>query len=142
MARVKIDLPERFEFSAEFEVRMADINAGGHMGNHLFVALLNEAHLKYMQFKGFPELMVDGKAMINADLALIYKSEVFYGDILSIEVAAGDFNRYGLDLFFRVTSKNSGRVAAIAKMGMVFFDYTERRVAEIPAKVKGIFGIS
>jgi len=27
-------------------------------------------------------------------------------------------------------------------MGMVFFDYTERRVAEIPAKVKGIFGIS
>jgi acyl-CoA thioesterase FadM len=141
MARVTVDLPDNFEFSAEFEVRMADINAGGHLGNHLFVALLNEAHLKYMKFKGFPELMVDGRAMINADLVVIYKSEVFYGDILDIEVAAGDFNKYGLDLFFRVTNKNSGKVAATAKMGMLFFDYAGRKVAEIPDRFKRTFDI-
>lgn len=141
MARVNIDLPDKFEFSTELEVRIADINAGGHVGNHLFVALLNEAHLKYMAFKGFPELMVDGRAMINTDLAVIYKSEVFYGNVLSIEVAAGDFTQYGLDLFFRVTNKNSGKVAATAKMGMLFFDYAERKIAEIPDRFKRAFEI-
>ena len=139
MARVNIDLPDKFEFSTELEVRIADINAGGHVGNHLFVALLNEAHLKYMQFKGFPELIVDGRAMINTDLAVIYKSEAFYGNVLSIEVAAGDFTQYGLDLFFRVTNKNSGKVAATAKMGMLFFDYAERKIAEIPERFKRAF---
>jgi acyl-CoA thioesterase FadM len=141
MARVKIELPERFDFSADFELRIADINAGGHLGNHLLVSLLNEAHLKFMAAKGFPEMMVDGRAVINTDLSVIYKSEGFYGDVLTIEVAAGDFNKYGFDLFYRVTSKKSGKVVAIAKTGMVFFDYTQRQIAEIPDKFKKLFGI-
>jgi acyl-CoA thioester hydrolase len=141
MARVKIELPKTFDFSADFEVRIADINAGGHLGNHLLVSLLNEAHLKFMVVRGFPELMVDGRAVINTDLSVIYKSEAFYGDVLTIEVAAGDFHKYGFDLFYRVTSKKSGKVVAIAKTGMVFFDYTERKIAEIPDKFKKLFGI-
>lgn len=142
MVRVTIELPKTFDFSTDFEVRMADINAGGHLGNHLLVSLLNEAHLKFMAAKGFPEMMVDGRAVINTDLSVIYKSEVFYGDVLAIEVAAGDFHKYGFDLFYRVTNKKSGKVAAIAKTGMVFFDYTERKIAEIPDKFKRLFGVT
>jgi acyl-CoA thioester hydrolase len=140
MDRVNIDLPEQFEFSTEVEVRMADVNAGGHLGNHCLIALLNEGHLKYMQFKGFPELLVDGRAMINADLAVIYKSEMFYGNVLAIEVAAANFDRHGLDILYRVTNKSTGKVSAVAKMGMLFFDYAERKIAEVPERFKQACG--
>ncbi len=140
MDKVKIDQPEEFEFCTEIEVRMADVNAGGHLGNHCLVALLNEGHLKYMQFKGFPEIMVDGRAMINADLAVIYKSEMFYGNVLAIEVAAANFDRYGLDILYRVTNKSTGKVSAVAKMGMLFFDYAERKIAEVPQRFKQACG--
>jgi acyl-CoA thioester hydrolase len=140
MDRVTINLPEQFEFSTEIEVRMADVNAGGHLGNHCLIALLNEGHLKYMQFKGFPELLVDGRAMINADLAVIYKSEMFYGNVLAIEVAAANFDKYGLDILYHVTNKSTGKVSAVAKMGMLFFDYAERKIAEVPQRFKEACG--
>ena len=140
MDRVNINLPEEFEFCTELEVRMADVNAGGHLGNHCLIALLNEGHLKYMQFKGFPELLVDGRAMINADLAVVYKSEMFYGNVLAIEVAAANFDKYGLDMLYRVTNKSTGKVSAVAKMGMLFFDYAERKIAEVPQRFKAACG--
>ena len=140
MDRVNINLPEEFEFCTELEVRMADVNAGGHLGNHCLIALLNEGHLKYMQFKGFPELLVDGRAMINADLAVVYKSEMFYGNVLAIEVAAANFDKYGLDILYRVTNKSTGKVSAVAKMGMLFFDYAERKIAEVPQRFRQACG--
>jgi len=140
MDRVNINLPEEFEFCTELEVRMADVNAGGHLGNHCLIALLNEGHLKYMQFKGFPELLVDGRAMINADLAVVYKSEMFYGNVLAIEVAAANFDKYGLDILYRVTNRSTGKVSAVAKMGMLFFDYAERKIAEVPQRFRQACG--
>ena len=141
MDRLNINLPEEFEFCTELEVRMADVNAGGHLGNHCLIALLNEGHLKYMQFKGFPELLVDGRAMINADLAVVYKSEMFYGNVLAIEVAAANFDKYGLDILYRVTNRSSGKVSAVAKMGMLFFDYAERKIAEVPQRFRQACGL-
>ncbi|MEA1958346.1 MAG: thioesterase family protein [Chloroflexota bacterium] len=140
MARVTIDLPEKFPFSFDIEVRMSDVNAGAHLGNHLLIAMLNEAHLKFMKHIGFPDILVDGKAFINVDMSVIYKSESFYGDILQIEVAAGDFGKYGCDIVCRVTNKTQDRLAAIAKLGMIFFDYETRKIAGVPEAFKKAVG--
>jgi len=140
MARVEIDVPQEFDLCTEFEVHMADVNAGGHLGNQSLESLLNEAHLRLMKAKGFPDLVVDGLVTINKDLSVIYKSEVFYGDVLVFEVAVAGFHRYGFDLVHRVTSKGSGKVAAIARVGMLFFDLNERKVAEVPQRFKQACG--
>jgi acyl-CoA thioester hydrolase len=141
MARVTIDLPEKFDLSTEFEVYMADVNAGGHLGNQSLVSLLNEAHLRLMKAKGFPDLVVDGLVTINKDLSVIYKSEVFYGDVLVFEVAVAGFHKYGFDLVHRVTSKSSSKVAAVARVGMLFFDLNSRKVAEVPQRFKQACGL-
>ena len=138
MARVEIKLPEKTDFSFEVEVRMSDVNAGAHLGNHNLVSILNEAHLKFMKHIGFPDLLVDGKAFINADLAIIYKSESFYGDILQIDVTAADLSKYGCDIVCRITNKTQKRLAAIAKLGMAFFDYQTRKIAEVPEAFKRV----
>jgi len=129
MARVIIDLPAEFPFSTELDVRIQHINRGNHLGNDSMIAFLNEARLRYMP-EQINTLRDSHIWMINADLAVIYKSEAFYGDILKIDVVAADFHKYGFDLFFRVTEKKTARDVAHAKMAMLLFDSNSRKLIQ------------
>jgi 4-hydroxybenzoyl-CoA thioesterase len=139
MARVKIDLPDRFAFRTEFVVSIGQINAGNHMGNDALVALLNETFLRFMEHKGFPDLIVDGLVVINADLALINRAEVFRGDRLEVEGAAMDFTEFGFDFVCRVMRKATAEETALAKIGMLFFDLNSRKIGPVPAPFRRAF---
>ena len=43
MARLHIDLPEKFNFATELAVRVSDLNYGGHVGNDSMLTLMQEA---------------------------------------------------------------------------------------------------
>jgi acyl-CoA thioester hydrolase len=47
MARVAIDLPEQFPFSAGIAVRISDINYGGHIGYDAIISLIHEARMRF-----------------------------------------------------------------------------------------------
>lgn len=140
MARVKIDLPKLFDFDTEVQVSINDINAGGHLGNHSLVAILNEAHLRFLEAKGFPESVVDGRAFINSDLAIVYRSQAYHRDVLRIEVAIANFHEYGCDILYRVTNKQTGKQVAVARTGMLFFDYERNKIAGVPERFRSVFG--
>lgn len=129
MARVVIDLPKTFPFSTELDVRIQHINRGNHVGNDAMIAFLNEARLRYMP-EQINTLRDSHIWMINADLAVIYKSEAFYGEVLKVEVVADEFHKYGFDLFFRVTEKKTGREVVHAKMAMLLFDSSTRKLIQ------------
>jgi len=74
-----------------------------------------------------------------SDVAIVYKSESFYGETMKIDVAVCDFVKYGCDLVYRVSEKETGREVAIAKTGIVFMHYVERKVAPVPEKFKKLF---
>ncbi len=138
MARVQIKLPEKFIFSTKLQVRFGDLN-GAHLGNHVLVSYLNESWMTLLRENGFEALRIDGCGYINADLAVIYKAESFHGDILKFEIAIADFQRYGCDIVFRVTNDKTGKEIAIAKMGLVFFDYKTKKTREVPEKFRALF---
>lgn len=129
MARVVIEFPTVFPFVTELDVRIQHINRGNHLGNDALITFLNEARVRFM-----PEKIRDGQDsqiwMINGDLAVIYKSEAFYGETLVIHVATADFHKYGFDLLFRVVEKTSGRDVAHAKMAMLLFDAVHRKLIQ------------
>jgi len=139
MARVKLNLPEKFVFSTEIPVRITDINYGGHLGNDSLLSLIHEARVRFLNEHGFSELSIDGPGLIMVDSVIIYKSEVFYGETLKIEVTADDFSKHGCDLIYRITNKETGKEVARAKTGIVFFDYEKRKVVQVPEKFKAIF---
>jgi acyl-CoA thioester hydrolase len=139
MARVKLDLPEKFEFSTEILVRISDINYGGHLGHDSVLSLTHEARVRLLGKYGFTEMDIDGSGLIISDVVIVYKSEAFYGEILKIEIAICDFSKYGCDFVYKITEKETGREVARAKTGIVFFDYKERRVASVPENFKAIF---
>ena len=140
MARVKIDLPERVVFTCEIPVRITDVNYGGHVGNDSLLAFLHEARVQFLGHFGFSEQDAGGRGIIMADAVLVYKSEIFYGEILTIDVGLADVQRHGLDVTYKVSSK--GKEVARAKTGIVFFDYERRAISSMPEEFKTRFALT
>lgn len=133
MARVKVDLPDKFIFSTTVDVFMQHINYGRHLDNAALLSLVGEARVRFFQRLGFAdELQVDGVGMILCDLAMQYRAEIFHGDRLTVDLALADDNRRGFDLCWRVSSKRLGKEAARGKHGVMFMDYQTHKVVDVP----------
>ena len=138
MARIKIDLPEQFSFSTSIPVRITDINYGGHVGNDSILSLLHEARLKYLTHLGFSELDIAGAGLIMADVAIEFKGESFYGDELTVGVAAGEFSKISFEIFYKMETVRDAKTILIAKAktGMVCYDYEKKKVVVVPEEFK------
>lgn len=138
MPRVKVELPDSFSFSTFLPVRVGDVNYGGHLGNDSLLLLLHEARLQFLKHIECTEMDACGVGLIMADAVLVYKGESFYGDILKMELKAGEFTTRGFALFYRVTCEKEGKVLSIAdaRTGMLCFDYDARRVVSMPETLK------
>ncbi len=132
MARIQINFPETIIFSTEIKIRITDLNYGGHLGNDTMLSLLHEARVRFLKHLDYSEMDIEGAGIIMADAAIQFKTEAFYGERLKIEIAAGEFTRAAFDLFYRVSC--SSRVVALAKTGIVFYDYNRKKVVSVPEK--------
>ena len=132
MARIKIDMPEKYIFSTNLDVRISDINYGNHVGNDSILSIVHEARCRFFAKLGFSELDVDGYGIIMTDSAIVYKSESHYGETLTINISTQDHNKYGCDIIYQITEKKTLRVVAEVKTGIVFFDYTQKKVVSPP----------
>ena len=132
MARIKLDMPDNYLFSSEMAVRIGDINYGGHLGNDAVLSLIHEARVRFLRKYGYTEMDVEGFGIIMTDSAIVYKAEGFYGDRVQIDVTVADFNKYGCDLYYLLSNKETAVEIAHAKTGIVFFDYDARKVVTVP----------
>ncbi len=132
MARVEIPELDKYAFTVELPIMLAHINRGDHLGNEHLIAFLNEARVQYMSASGVPEFTEAGPTMINADLAVIYKSEARYGERLRIEMAATDFNKYGCDVVYRISSTADQRLIALAKTAHLHYDANNQKLLLSP----------
>jgi YbgC/YbaW family acyl-CoA thioester hydrolase len=134
MARITIDLPEKFRFSTELTVRASDLNYGGHVGNDSILTIMQEARIHFYRSLGFKdEISFEGSVgQIITDAAVVFKSESFLGDVLLINIGMKDFNKYGFDMVYVIKNKHNGLDVAVGKTGIVCFDYQRRKVASIP----------
>ncbi len=140
MARIKIDIPEKVMASILVPVRIADINYGNHVGNDAFVSIIHEARMQWLKQYGYTELNMEGIGVIMSDLAIEFKNESFYGDLIEVKLSAGEISRVGFELYYRLFAKrnNDHILVANAKTGMVCYDYDAKKVAAIPEKLKTI----
>ena len=136
MARIKLLMPEQKIFSTEIAVRITDLNYGNHVGNDAFVQLIHEARVQWLSSNNYTELNIEGASLIMADLAVEYKGESFYGDVLTIEIAVGEISKAGFELFYIIhVNRNANNILiAKAKTGMVCYNYEEKKVRELPEK--------
>ena len=135
MPRVKVSLPASFGFAITLPVRITDLNYGAHLGNDALLSLLHEARVQFLAHLGTAEFDPATKlGFIMADVAIEYKGEAFYGDVLTFSLAANDLNKYGFDLVYLVENQG-GREVARAKTGMLCFDYNTRKLRALPTEL-------
>lgn len=134
MQRIKVNLPAEFNFSTILQVRISDINYGGHVGNDSFLSLIHEARIQFLQHYHYSELSFENVGLIMIDIALEFKRELNYGNKVKISVTANNFDEFGFDIFYLLELINNEQtvIAGKAKTGMLCYDYTQKKIIPTP----------
>lgn len=134
MPHTKIIFPSEIMGSFDIPVRISDINYGNHVGNDSFISIVHEARLQWLRSHNHSELNIEGTGLIMSSLAIDFKAEGFYGDILKVEIASGDMSEIRFELLYKISVKRNDQVMilAIASTTMVSYDYANKKKIAIP----------
>lgn len=136
MTRVKIDFPEPVIYTHELEVRVTDMNYGNHLGHDSLVSMLHEARAQFLAAHDLSEAGTDGVGIILVDLMVRYHQQGFFRDKLAIEIAPGAVTSRGFDLYYRVQNAKTGERIALAKTGLLCFEYAKNQIAPVPDRLR------
>ncbi|VVS95686.1 acyl-CoA thioesterase [Desulfoluna spongiiphila] len=136
MPRMKLALEKEYPFTCEIQVRVGDLNYGGHVGNSEMVGILHDARVALFRAMGVHEGdLGDGKTgIVMDDLIVNFRAEAFLGDILTVGCAFGEVGEAGFRIHYHVTG--AGKTVAVAETGLVAFNYTSRSIAFLPSAFK------
>jgi len=136
--RIKIIMNTPVVFTSMIKVRISDINYGGHVGNDSILSIIHEARLAFLNQWGFTEMNAGGCGLIMADSAIQYKAESFYGDVIEVAISIDDIKTVSFDMYYKLQAKreNETKIIAMAKTGMITFDYHTRSIVTIPDLLK------
>lgn len=143
MARLKIVLPQYLLTTVMIPVRITDINYGNHVGNSAIVEILHEARVQFLREHGFSEVSTENTSLIMNELLVEFKNESFYPDLLEIKIYCGDTSRVGFELFYSIHAIRDEQriIIALAKTGMVCFNYKIKKIESVPEKLRTILSL-
>ena len=120
---MKIEMPTKWAYSTEMEVRVSDLNYGNHLANQQFLAFAQEARVRFFAKYGFTELDFGGVPLIQADAAITFKGEGHLGDRVLIELTAEQSGNSSFNMFYKFTNKTKEKPMAEVRTALVCFDY-------------------
>jgi acyl-CoA thioester hydrolase len=134
MPRAKIEEQASYPFSTELDVRVSDLNYGGHLGYDRLLGLAHEARLLLFRELSVTEQdLGDGRTgVVVADVAAVYQGEAFVHEVLSFEIRPVDVGRGSFRLAHRIR-KRDGTNVALLEIGFAAFDYGTRKPVALPA---------
>ena len=141
MARVKLKFPQKIHFTTYLDIRITDINYGGHLGNDAVLSLIHEARVRLLAEKGFSEDNIDGVGIIMTDAVINYSSEGHYGDKLKIDMAVDDVTNKGCDIYYRLVNIKTEKEIVKAKTNILFYNYSSKKIARTPEKFIKAFSL-
>ncbi len=137
MNRINVALPDNWLYEVVIPLRITDMNYGHHMGNDSFLAVLHDARFRWLHQFGWTELDIEGTGLIMVDVGIRFKAEAGFGDELRVSLQISDVTDLGFDMTYLAVNQRTGQEVARARSGFVFFDYTSRKIAKMPAAFRG-----
>lgn len=132
--RVKIVFPNQVHFLHELKIRVTDLNYGGHMGNEKVLMYAQEARMAFFHSIQASEKNFFGTGIIQADAQIQYKAEGFFNDEIQVQIAVAEVATRSFNLYYRMENMTQQNTLAMAKTGMVCFDYQIRKPAPVPVE--------
>jgi acyl-CoA thioester hydrolase len=121
-----------FRFTLPYSVRISDINYGGHVSNAALLNYFQDARIAYLARLGpFSELDIgEGLGLILPEARVLYRAEMFLGDVLEIGVRVESVGRTSFAMGYRV--ERQGTVTSEGTTALVAFDYACRKPRRVP----------
>jgi acyl-CoA thioester hydrolase len=120
------------EAVARVEVRVGDINYGGHMGNDKALLVFHDARIKFLNTLGLDEKNIGGPGIIMRDAQVTFRKEVFLNDVLVVDVGIENVAPMSFDMTYTVRREKDNAVVFTGSTGLVAFDYEKRRPVKVP----------
>jgi len=133
MARTRLEEYDSYPWQVELEIRVSDLNYGGHLAYDRLFGLVHEARIRFLEELGVTEMdLGDGKTgLVVADACAVYLGEGRMGDVLVIKTRPVDVTGGSFRLAHRISKKNGDKVALV-ETGCAAFDYINRRPTRLP----------
>jgi len=120
-----------FQFIFPYQVRVSDINYGGHVANSAVLNIFQDARIAYLANLGpFSELDLGGCGIIMPEAHVFYHAEMFLGEQLQVGIRGDGLRRSSLCLHYRI--ERDGEMTAEGETPVVCFDYQKRKPRRIP----------
>lgn len=129
----------RTVFSTNVEVLVNHLNYGAHVGYDSVLSILQDARMRWLKRHGLTEVSLEGPVgYVISEVAVNYKSEGFFGDVLDISLYPDSVGRKTFTLKYQITNLTTGRVMTVAETGHVGFNFGTRTLAPLPETFCGI----
>jgi acyl-CoA thioester hydrolase len=128
---------------ATFEIRVGDINYGGHMGNDKALLVFHDARIRFLETLGFSEKNIGGPGIIMRDAHVSFRKEVYLHNMLTVDVGIENVSASAFEMIYTVRRIVSGlqsaeeEVVFTGSTGLVAFDYEKKRPVRLPEKFLG-----
>ena len=121
-----------FRFTLAYDVRVADVNYGGHVSNAAVLNFFQDARIAYLANLGpYSELDVgEGCGLILPEIRVRYLAEMFLGEYLEIGARIEEIRRSSFAMGYRI--ERQGRPTAEATAVLVTFEYPTRKIRRVP----------
>jgi acyl-CoA thioester hydrolase len=116
-----------------YEVRIGDINYGGHMGNDKSLLLFHDARIAFLEFLGFSEKDIgEDKGIIMSEAHVYFKKELFLHDRLTVDIQVEEVTTSSFTLNYEVRYLHDGTEVMHGATRLIAYDYERRKVSRLP----------
>lgn len=123
-------MTENKKYAGTYQVRVGDINYGGHMGNDKALLLFHDARLYFLEGLGFSESNIGGPGIIMSDAHVYFKKEVFKGDELKAYIHIEELKSISFVMHYTILRDDIEVMNGNTKL--ISFDYEGRRIVKLP----------
>ena len=133
MSRIKINFPKKSIFQYKSIVGVGMVNYGAHLGNDAVLTIFHDARIAFFHKHGLTEVNLSNElGIIQSDAAVQYMSEGQLHDEITTSLAFEITSSKSFDIYYKIEAKNRIKPIAVGKTGMVIFNYSTKKMSQIP----------
>lgn len=118
-------------YTKELTTRFLDVNAGGHISNHVYADYMTETISSYLATKNHSLGNVYGASVAFRNIAIKYKKPLFYPSQIKISLSIVQVSKMQIEYYLEVFDA-ANDCCAVGLVDTVFIDLSTHKSKEVP----------